>query len=127
MQSRHGLEWLGIHWLAPVGFGREPAVYLKTRSTFRQQRVARRPITPQHLSTPQIITALHLAMPASRPDVIGPGSVVVAPSSIEGAGNGLFAERHYKVGAIITEYCGTRITFGEAKLKRAKGQASHIR
>lgn len=60
------------------------------------------------------------------PATIGDG-VEVRASSIEQAGNGLFASRAFARGDFITEYDGREISHTEAQLLRAQGAHTHVR
>jgi hypothetical protein len=62
----------------------------------------------------------------ARSATIGSG-VEVAPSEILGAGEGLFAQRPFKKGALITGVDGNLISYKEADELKAKGQHTHIR
>lgn len=53
--------------------------------------------------------------------------LVIKPSSIEGAGLGLFAGRDYKKGEVITFYDGEIISHAEAKRREAQSVDTHIR
>lgn len=61
-----------------------------------------------------------------RAPSIGSG-VSVLPSVIEGAGNGLFAERAFAKNELITEYYGEIISYEDAAARRDAGQHTHIR
>lgn len=60
------------------------------------------------------------------PATIGNG-VFVADSKLLHAGRGLFADKAFYKNDLITEYGGEVIDADEAKRRRAKGVASHIR
>jgi hypothetical protein len=60
------------------------------------------------------------------PPTIGNG-VFVADSKLLYAGRGLFADKDFCKNDLITEYGGEVIDADEAKRRRAKGAASHIR
>lgn len=50
----------------------------------------------------------------------------VRPSSIVGAGLGLFATRRFAAGAWVTVYAGQRISMQEARRRRDAGRSTHI-
>jgi hypothetical protein len=58
---------------------------------------------------------------------VGEGGVLVSPSLLVDAGNGLFADKDFAPKDFITEYCGEYIDHNEALLRRSVGRDSHIR
>lgn len=58
--------------------------------------------------------------------LIGNG-VEVKPSTLEGAGNGLFACIDFESGDIITEFCGKFITKMEADALKSELKHTHVR
>jgi hypothetical protein len=63
---------------------------------------------------------------AAAPAVFGDGQLYRAPSQIEGAGPGLFANRAYAAGDVVTLYSGELIDAATAAERAARKEATHV-
>ena len=68
-----------------------------------------------------------LRLRASQAATVGDGVVVRESTLGAEAGRGLYATRTFFRGDWITEYCGERIDFAEARRRHDLGRATHIR